>query len=175
LNFELFYRWRKIYHVQTRVLTRWLLPFVLLGFSFLWDLEAHSYHWGPACQWMRLYGRVELPPGMKLQKPILLTVTYQLEDQKIPAILLTNYPLRQRDFVFVLSDTDESIEGVVFLPYSFPFDQHVRFQYFVMTSDGRYHSEPKTIEYHPERKKVDGQLRCQTALHLEPRILTRRR
>src|SRR5262249_15926081 len=91
--------------------------------------------YGPACQWIRLFGELERPPGIPAGQPLLLTVSYRLPDQKASAPLLVNYPLSQSKFVFVLSGFSEQIQDVVFVPQEFFFAERIEFQYFATTLD----------------------------------------
>lgn len=145
----------------------WLL--VILCWCCGPSAEARSFPWddyGPACQWLRLSGRLERPTALPAGEPWLLTVTYRLPEQKVPATLLTNVPIAKDHFFFVLSGFDQRIQGVVFVPPMFFFSERIEFQYFATSADRRWRSDLRTSVYRPERIKKDGQILCQTALDL---------
>ncbi len=147
---------------------------ILLGLSE----EGWSYTYGPACQWIRLLGKVHVPADARIARPIQLTVTYQLPDQKYPAQLLTNYPLTGDNFRFVLSGFSEELEGVRFVAPGFEFSKEIVFRYFAKSADGRRRStwqekvfKPPLIPRIsvPANSKQD--YRCHSALDLGPLVL----
>lgn len=162
-----------IFNVKKRIIKVLLLPLLLLcGFR-----EACASDYGPACQWLRVHGKVEVEvePGFAPKTPILLTVTYQFDDKQLPSLLLSSYPLQGLEFFFVLSGFAEQIENAVYLPFPFGFDKEVTFKYFATAANGRHRSEVYSTVYHPQRVKHAGKILCQTDLLLETMKLKRKR
>jgi len=124
--------------------------------------------YGPACQWLRLRGEWERPPGMAPGEPLLLTITYLLPGQKTPVNLVVNYPVWKQGFRFVLSSLDQRIEGVNFVPPEFFFAEEAKFQYYGSSPDRRWKSEWKQAVYRPQWSASNGEVRCHTLVPLEP-------
>jgi Rieske Fe-S protein len=143
----------------------------MIVLSLGWAVAAQAYSYGPACQWIRLYGAVEVPGGFESKGPIQLTISYQLPDQKKPVRLLTNVPLKQARFLFVLSGFETEIEGVVFVSPGFYFSKEIVFRYFARSSDGRWRSGVHESRFDPRRRQVDGEVLCEAAIALDTLVL----
>lgn len=159
-------------------MTRLLFACLALGLCLsgsphaLWAFQEDGY--GPACQWIRLQGRVARPSDLKPSQSLLLNVFYRLPEQKRPATLVVSYPVEADSFHLILSGFDEKIEKHIFLAPGFFFAKKIEFFYFVQSADGRWVSPTHTSVYEPNRKTQDGKKLCQTRLALEPLILHKR-
>jgi len=132
--------------------------------------DSHSYSYKDACQWIRFQGKIETEKGFSAKGPIYLNVSYQLDDQKAPAVLLVNYPLQVRKYFFVLAPFMETISRAVFVRFHASYDREIRFIYSATADGGRYRSETQETKYIPQhinKDKVDGKTRCGTDLRFE--------
>jgi len=151
-----------------------------LGWVFLVGKmpRAEAYSYGPACQWIRLHGEIELPKRNEVQFPLELTVTYQFPGMKNPATLLTNYPLNKPQFNFYLAGFKEKIRGVYFVPPMFFFAKEIVFRYYAKSGDGRWKSDFHKSEYIPQNippisvpANQGRSYNCRTAINLDPLVL----
>lgn len=152
-----------------------LKKLILILACLLVSGQVWAYSYGPACQWIRLRGQVETEAGFSPKGPILINVSYQLEGQSVPGVLLASYPVPSREFFFVLAPFQEIIERAVFLPFNVSFDQKIDFTYFATAANGRHRSPVYTTTYRPERLVEKNLSRCQTDLRFETMVLKRRR
>lgn len=154
---------------------------ICLGLALGFESLGFAYSYGPACQWIRLVGKVFPPPGEKIQGPIGLTVTYQIAGMKRPATLLTNYPLPEDEFKFFLAGFDEEIEGVLFIRPMFFFAKEIVFRYYAKSADGKWRSGFHQSRYLPAGvprlhlpQNRDKDYRCNTRIDLDPLVLSRK-
>ncbi len=161
-------------------MTRFFLIFGLIVTLFPVNLLAYSY--GPACQWIHLVGGVERPPELEGEGPILLSVTYQFDEMKQPATLLTNYPLAKDQFRFFFAGFTENLPNTLLVPPMFFFAKEITFQYYAKTRDGKWRSPfQKSVFRPPQIPKVDipahrnQEYRCHTGIQLKPIALQRQR
>jgi hypothetical protein len=154
--------------------------FFLLVFclSFVFQEKGWGYSYGPACQWIRLVGKVLRPQGEEIRGPVGLTVTYQIPGMKHPANLLTQYPLAQEEFKFYLSGFDEEIAGVLFVRPMFIFSKEILFRYYAKSADGKWRSDYHQSRYVPASiptldlpRNRDKDYRCNTRIELDPLVL----
>jgi hypothetical protein len=124
--------------------------------------------YGPACQWVRLFGELKKPSAIAKDEPLLLTITYKLPHHKGPYTLVTNRPMKEEKFVFVLSGFREPIDGVFYVEPGFFFAKKIKFQYYAASQDRKWKSEWQSSVYLPERVKKEGKIYCKTAIQLEP-------
>jgi len=146
---------------------------LLFGLSPSGLVSADEFDYGPACQWIRLEGEISAPDEAMAHGPLLLTVYYRFDEQKNPAPLLVNYPLKPGPFHFVLAGFDEKIAGTIFVSPMFFFAHEVEFTYFARSRGGEWASAQGSQRYSPERIKRKGQVLCQTRLNLATLNLTR--
>jgi hypothetical protein len=151
-------------------------PLVTLGFQGAGFAESY----GPACQWIHLVGKVQVPESVEVARPIELTVTYQLPEMKHPATLLTNFPLPQDEFKFFLSGFDENIAGTLFVRPMFFFAKEILFRYYAKSADGRWRSDFFQNKYVPALiptvdlpKNRDKDYRCNSKIELGSLVLKR--
>jgi hypothetical protein len=158
--------------------------FFFLVFAMVLGLrgEAFGYTYGPACQWINLVGKVQVPEGGAVVRPIELTVTYQLPDMKYPATLLTNFPLAKDGFKFFLAGFDQEIAGALFVRPMFFFAKEILFRYHARSADGKWRSEFSQSKYLPAwiptvdvPKHRDKIYRCSTKIVLEPLVLMKKK
>jgi hypothetical protein len=126
-----------------------------------------GYNYGPACQWIRMRGELQVE-HIDMEEKFSITIYYQFEEQKNPATLVINYPIKPGNFSVVFSGFDEKIDGVNFVSPGFFFEKEIKFYYFVKSTGGQWKSETKEIVYHPERIEKNGEVLCQSDLELDP-------
>ena len=156
---------------------RWVLALffmVTLGISE----SGFTYSYGPACQWIHLVGTVVVPADQDIARPIGLTVTYQGEEMKRPATLVTNFPLPKDSFKIFLAGIDEKIAGVFLIKPMLMFSKEILFRYFAKSADGRWRSDFFESRYVPALiptvdlpKNRDQSFRCNTEVILDPLLL----
>lgn len=156
---------------------RWLFPillFLVLGLSE----KVFAYSYGPACQWIHLVGKVVVPEGEEIARPLGLTVTYQGRGMKHPATLLTNFPLPKEEFKIFLAGFAEKIAGIFFAPPEFSSKKEILFRYYAKSADGKWRSDFFQSRYVPALipvldlpKNRDQDYRCNSKIALDPLVL----
>lgn len=142
--------------------------YLLLGaLYFLTGAKVEAYSYGPTCQWFRLVGSIENPTELADPWPLYLTVQYRSGDEESLKLLLTNYPLKKEDFVFVLAGFEEEMNEVIFLPIRLSFENEIEFIYWVESKDGHWRSETQSSFYKPLKIKKGEEHLCQTRIELK--------
>lgn len=157
-----------------------LAGLILFFWIGLVSAYAQAYSYGPACQWLRLRGQVVLPSQDSVKKPLLFSATYQLPGMDHPATLLTNYPLGEPNFYFILAGYREKIGRAIFVPPMFFFAKEIVFRFYAKSADGKWASEFGQKVYEPQNIPImdipanrDKEYQCQTDLQLGKLVLSR--
>lgn len=127
-----------------------------------------------SCQTIRLHGEVQKPAEYKDDRPLELTLAYQMNFQKQPAYLKINLPLGQNQFQINIVGFRKREPGDIYIPMMFWYPRSVKFQYYVKTADASWISETHQTTYSPVITRVEEEGVCQPDVSLDPLSLKKR-
>lgn len=133
------------------------------------DALANFYE--ASCQTIRLHGQVQAPPEYKSDRPLELTLAYQMNFQTHPAYLKINLPLGQKDFQITFAGYRKREPGEIYIPMMFWYPRAVKFQYYAKSAEGGWMSETHTTTYTPALSRVEEEGTCVPDVYLDPLVV----
>ncbi len=147
-----------------------------------------------SCRSINLNGKFEPPPEGRVKLPLELTMTYQMNYQQAPALLVVNYPLKGTDFVIRLtaappfpsnrelilklakevhaetrSAVDEATTELSFYaPPMFIYPREIVFRHYFKSADGKRVSDLVETAYFHDKKMINDESQCESTLTLAP-------
>lgn len=139
------------------------------------SFPARGNFYEESCQTIRLHGQVQVPPDYKSERPLELTLAYQMNFQKHPAYLKINLPLGQKDFQITFAGFRKREPTDIYIPMMFWYPRAVKFQYYVKASEGGWISETHQTTYTPALSRVEEVGVCVPDVYLDPLVVKKGR
>ncbi len=133
--------------------------------------SARGNFYEESCQTIRLHGQVQAPPEYKSERPLELTLAYQMNFQKHPAYLKINLPLGQKDFQITFVGFRKREPTDIYIPMMFWYPRAVKFQYYVKAAEGGWISETHQTTYTPALSRVEEVGVCVPDVYLDPLVV----